>query len=243
MTQYNSLQLGISKRFSSHFSINASYVWSKDMSDGTDETSVLTSTLDASNEYSFHSDYGKAAYDQPQAFHASYLWVSPDIHKWGYLGKEVMSGWSFNGITTLMAGLPINIVSGADTNYDGQAGFDRPDQVGNPNMGGGRSRAQKAAGYFNRAAFAPVPVGTATGLGTTQHNSLFAPGTVETDLSASKTFAIWRENAVQFRADSYNLFRNVNLAAPNTTMSSASFGKITSAAPGRVVELALKYSF
>lgn len=135
------------------------------------------------------------------------------------------------------------MTSGTDTNFDGLSANGRPDQIGNFALGGHRGTAAKAAEFFNIAAFASVPPGTATGLGTTQFDLIPGPGTVNTDLAAAKSFPIWKENALMFRAEAFNVFNNVNLDAPTAVLSSAKDGVITGANPARVLEFALRYSF
>jgi hypothetical protein len=241
-SSYNSLQAVLTRRFAHQFSLQASYVWSKDMADGVDPT-VANTTVSASSSYNFSADYGKAPYDQAQHFVASYVWVSPDIHLWGYVGKEFLSGWQLNGITTLSTGQPFNVTSGSDTNYDGNAATDRPNVTGNPALSG-LGRKQKIAGFFNKADFSAVPVGTATGLGDTQFDMLIGPAFVDTDFSAFKNFTLWREHKLQFRAEAFNLFDNVNLGAPTAVMSSSSFGQISSTIGSpRIIQFGLKYSF
>jgi hypothetical protein len=241
-SNYNSLQAVLTKRFAHQFSLQASYVWSKDLADGVDPTAANT-TVSASSSYNFSADYGKAPYDQAQHFVASYMWVSPYIHHWGYFGKEILSGWQLNGITTIGTGQPFNVTSGSDTNYDGNAATDRPNVIGNPTRHG-LTRVQKIAGFFNKADFSAVPVGTATGLGNTQFDMLIGNAYVNTDFSAFKNFAIWKEHKLQFRAEFFNLFNNVNLGAPTAVMSSSTFGQISSTAGNpRILQFGLKYSF
>jgi len=241
-SSYDSLQASLTKRFARGFSINANYVWSKDMADGVDPTANPITTFSASDEYNFKADYGKASYDMPHHFVASYLWVSPTVHLWGYAGREILSGWRISGITTISTGTPFNMVSGTDTNYDNY-GNDRPNQVADWHLDGGRSRAQKVAEYFNKLAFSPVPVGTATGEGSTQFNLMIGPGRKNTDMSAAKDFIIKGEHRLQFRTDAFNVFNNVNLGNPTAQLNSANDAVINSAAAGRILQLTLKYAF
>lgn len=241
---YDSLQASLTKRLAHDFSINASYVWEKAFSVAADPTNNGLTLITSSDNYHLRADRGKAATDVPQSFKASYVWRSPNIDRLGLVGREILSGWSLSGITTIQTGSPLNIVSGSDTNYDGTSTTDRPNQIADWHMPKGRTRAQKVAQYFNTAAFAPVPVGTANGLGNTQFDIIVGPGAMNTDLAAYKSFALYREHAVLFRAEAYNAFNHVNLGNPGVTMSSpASFGRITSASPGRVMQFALRYSF
>jgi hypothetical protein len=241
-SSYNSLQAALTKRFARSFSVSANYVWSKDMGNGVDPTPNPITTLSASNEYSFTSDYGKAPYDMPHHFVASYLWVSPTVHFWGYVGKEALSGWRISGITTISTGTAFNMLSGVDSNYDSYNN-ERPNQIADWHLPGNRSRAQKAVEFFNTAAFAQVPVGTVTGLGDTQMNLMIGPGKKNTDMSAAKDIAIKGENEMQFRADAFNVFNNVNLGNPTAQLNSTNDGIITSAAAGRILQLTLKYMF
>jgi hypothetical protein len=66
---------------------------------------------------------------------------------------------------------------------------------------------------------------------------------INTDFSAFKNFPAWKESTVQFRAEFFNLFNNVNLSNPNGSMTSSLFGKITGSAAARQIQFALKYTF
>ena len=45
---------------------------------------------------------------------------------------------------------------------------------------------------------------------------------------------------LQLRGEFFNAFNQVTLGAPNTSASSATFGRITSASSGREIQLAMK---
>jgi Carboxypeptidase regulatory-like domain len=241
-SNYNSLQLSLERRLSHGFSLLASYVWSKTLSD-VDSDPASASGTSLVNQNNVHYDYGKSVIDKPQSFVASYIWQLPMVARWGFLGREVLSGWQVNGITTLSTGTPFNVVSGTDTNLDGNSG-DRPNVVGNPIIPGGQSRQAKIAGYFNTSAFAPVPAGVP--YGNAQRDLLIGPGYVDTDFSAFKafTFPLFdRQNTLQIRGEMFNLFNNVNLSSPTATFTSGNFGKITGTNASRVTQFSLRYSF
>jgi hypothetical protein len=48
---------------------------------------------------------------------------------------------------------------------------------------------------------------------------------------------------LQFRAEIFNIFNNVNFELPNNDINSPGFGQIVAAQPGRIVQLALKFQF
>jgi hypothetical protein len=228
---YNSLQMTLTKRLSHHFSLSASYVWSKNIDIG---DSLV-------NQYDITLNRGLSNLDLPQRFVASYIYVLPSLKRWGFAGREILGGWQINGITTLSTGSPFGILSNIDSNKDGVAS-DRPDVIGNPSLGGGRSRAQKIAGFFNTDAYAVPPANAA--YGNAGRNPLIGPGFVNTNLSAFKTFSLWRESTLQFRGEVFNIFNNVNLANPGGTLGTATYGKITATSGDpRIVQFALRYSF
>jgi hypothetical protein len=226
---YHSLQATLTRRFDQHFSIQASYVWSKVISDG----AVV-------NQYDVKSSRGVAAIDVPQTFVVSYIYALPPIHRFGFFGKDLLGGWQLNGVTTVRSGQPFNVTSGTDTNFDNTTN-DRPNVVGIPYLPGGRSRLAQEAQFFNTAAFA-VP-GPGVPYGNAQFDLLFGPSYVNTDLSAFKNFALYRESTLQFRAEAFNVFNEVNFGNPISVESATNFGALTSATSPRILQFALRLSF
>ena len=70
-----------------------------------------------------------------------------------------------------------------------------------------------------------------------------APGVVNFDFSLIKNMKVRERGTLQFRAESFNFLNNVNFGAPGTTFGTSTFGVISSASDGRVVQLALKVAF
>ena len=118
-------------------------------------------------------------------------------------------------------------------------GAQRPNLVGNPDLDPNRPRDELVAEYFNRAAFARPAAGQ---FGTTGPNSLVGPGFSQTDLVLSMRFGVGA-GSVQFRAEIFNLFDQVNFFNPTEPLSSPGFGRLLSARDARIVQLALKYDF
>jgi hypothetical protein len=168
----------------------------------------------------------------------SWVWQAPSLKQSGWLGRELVGGWQLNGIVTARSGMPINFLSGVDSNVDGIA-TDRPDVVGNPVAPSGRSRAAQITQFFNTAAFAK-----AVGLdGTAGRNLIRGPASANWNVAAFKEFQIREHQVFQFRTDFFNFLNEVNLGAPNATLTSPSFGRVTTAANGRVLQFALRYRF
>jgi hypothetical protein len=126
-------------------------------------------------------------------------------------------------------------------------GLDRarswPNLIGKPELSGLGRRA-KISKQFNTSAFAQVPAGVP--YGSAGRNILTAPAYVNTDFSAFKNFPIWEKGILQSRAEAFNVFNNVNLAAPNGVMTSPNFVRISGLVAGsqpRLIQFALPYSF
>ena len=60
-------------------------------------------------------------------------------------------------------------------------------------------------------------------------NSLRGPGRIAIDMGLARTFHVREGQTLQFRAEAFNLPNKVNLQNPNTTMTNATFGRITTA--------------
>ncbi len=94
--------------------------------------------------------------------------------------------------------------------------------------------------------------------GKTARNFLTGPGINNWDMGLAKTFAFNERAGFQLRLDTFNTFNHTQYGIspggligfgggggtnPGTNLGSSSFGKITSASPGRVVQLAGKITF
>ena len=239
-SSYNSLQLTVTRRLVHNFSFQAFYVWSKAMDNlSADPGSATAYSL--SDQYNPGRDRGLSSLDMPQRFVASFIYQLPSVKLWGVAGKELLSGWQINGIETLSTGNPFNITSNKDTNFDTIANTDRPNLIGNPHLDRHRSTAEKVNMFFNTDAYAAPPVGQP--YGNSPRNPLIGPGNVDTDISAFKRFALYRESNLIFRAEFFNLFNNTNLNNPNGVLTAAAFGSITGASSARQMQLALKFEF
>jgi hypothetical protein len=234
---YNALQVTFTRRMSHGFSVLANYTHSKVISLEDDEpTGPASVTFVDSNNLGL--DRSAANYNTPDAAAVSWVWQAPRVNRFGWIGQQAIGGWELAGTMTARSGQPVNILSGVDTNLDGNA-TDRPDVVGNTALGGGRSRAAQITEFFNMAAFAP-----ARGLyGTAGRNNITGPGATTWNVSAFKEFR-YRENLrFQFRTDFFNFFNEVNFGAPNATYTSPKFGQLTSAADPRILQFGLKFLF
>ena len=90
------------------------------------------------------------------------------------------------------------------------------------------------------AAFVPNPTGT---FGTLGRNALRSPGALRVDAAFSREFPITERLRLEARGEGFNVINHANFNAPSTTLSSATFGRITSAGEPRILQFALKLHF
>lgn len=230
-SNYNALQVRAQKRFTSNLSFVASYTWSKTMDFGAFGLPT--------NQYNAASDYGPADFDRQHVFTLAHNYNLPFGKGQRWLNNAhrftegVLGGWQFNGITTVMTGLPFSpmLANNASLNSDMNT---RGDLVGNPTD----SLDQTRNLWYNPSAYAiPAPFM----FGNAGRNSLRGPGLTQMDWSLFKNFAITERTHLQFRWEVFNVFNHTNLALPQNNVDTAQAGQITSiTAPMRNMQFALR---
>ncbi len=230
---YHSMQLSLNRRFTRGFSLLASYTWSKLIDDSSGDGGIAT------DPFNFRNQRGLSNLDVPHRFVGSFIYELPRMKAANAFARHLLGGWDVNGILTFESGTPFTVSSGRDNSFSG-VNADRADLIGNPFLSTDRPRGELVNRYFNIDAFTFNAVGT---FGTSGRNILRGPGNANVDTGLFKSIAITETHRLQFRAEAFNLFNRVNLGNPNANRNAAAFGRITSAGPPRVIQLALKYQF
>jgi hypothetical protein len=254
-SSYNALQVSLKRRFAHGFSMLASYTLSKTLDDvssfnitGSASQSVAGENDLAQNPFDVKSEWGRSMFDARHRLVLSYQWDLPWFkHPENWYG-HILGNWQVNGITTLMSNTPFTVYDSSNPSLQGSApeisGFfsSRPNIVGNPNTGTcpGGVAVRTAGCWFNTNAFAHAATGQ---FGDVGRNTMDGPAFQQWDFSAIKTIPIRESMNLQFRAEIFNIFNNVNFALPNNDINSPNFGQIVAAQPGRIVQLALKFQF
>jgi hypothetical protein len=256
---YNALLTEISHRFSSQFTIDVQYRFSKNIDQGSQDyfTDSYPFDINASN--------GPADFDITHDFKAWGMWTPKffgGVHSWM---EKVVGGWSLSAILDAHSGFPwtptyntrVDLVypnSGYRTlrpgRYSGVAGRDYSNatfQRPNGNFPGG------ALTYFTLPTFSSTGIPPQPGVG---RNSFRGPRYLGIDMTIAKAFGvpkmkIFGEGAMlNLRLDAYNVFNKLNLnPTPNTsistngTISNPQFGQSQGAFAGRIVEIQARFSF
>jgi Carboxypeptidase regulatory-like domain len=238
-SSYNSLQVSV-KRSAKRLTLSIGYTYSKSI----DQASSMADPLDPFN---FEATRGLSAWDLTHNFVATYDYQLP-LERLSRHGHRFTEGWALSGITRASTGFPVTLSTSGDNSLQGS----NPNGVNNrfldlPDYNGAplaiNSNPRNGLFYFNAAAFTPNALGT---LGTAGRRSFHGPGTFNTDLALLRNFQISESKVLQFRLETFNLFNQAQFfgpAAVNGNVDSALFGQVVNAAPPRLMQLALKFTF
>ena len=72
---------------------------------------------------------------------------------------------------------------------------------------------------------------------------LRGPGAFNTNLALAKVFRLRETTELEFRADAFNLFNNVEFLNPDTNIGDLSFGQVSNTADPRILQVALHLKF
>jgi hypothetical protein len=236
-SNYNSLQATVNKRFSKGLQMLLSYTWSRSIDDYSG-SGVSDITLTPGNMVDEHSNRASSDFDRRHRFVASYLYDLPNAYRGSSaFGKKVLNSWSLSGIVTLQSGTPFSIY-----------GQDSAFQATRADLAPGRTLASaiKSSNVADRlnAYFDPTAFAQPAAWGELGRSIIRGPKQINTDLSIMKSIPVTERQRVEFRAELFNLFNNVNWANPINIASSSNFGEVVATTTGpRVIQFALKYEF
>ena len=254
-SNYNALQVQLTRRFTSNVTISANYTWSKAMDQVDDDTTPIP---DAFNR---REEYGPAGFNRTNVFTINYVYLLPKFTRYNQFVKQTLGGWEVTGITRFWSGFPISILS-----YGTNPGNLDGGNYGNATYGTtpyGGVRADYIGGqitpanktwqeYFNPLAFGAAANGT---LGNTGRNFLTGPGVNQWDVSLFKNFNMTESMRLQLRLETFNTFNHTQFSGVNTEISAAAPGlPVTSATIGtagqvnstrdpRTVQIGAKFYF
>ncbi len=240
---YQSAQVRADKRFSHGFSFLVSYVFSKELDDYVLAGPGLTSGTD--NPFNLKLDKGRGVFDHTHVFSMSWLWTQEHKFKNAF-ANHFLEDWNIAAYHTVQSGAPIAFGLGSDIalNGTGQASLEHAElQPGVTYADVGVSHPTRDAfihKFFNTAAFVPLSQMTLGTYGNAGRNFMNGPALINTDFTLMREFPIRERMKTQLRGEFFNAFNQVHLLPPNTTVGSGSFGQITSANPGRVIQVACK---
>ena len=194
------------------------------------------------NPYNLGLSRSISAADISQHFVSNYVYELPFGHGKQFLshgiGSWILGNWQTSGILTFQTGTPISIT--AACNFPGASGLGcYADRLKNGNLPSG---SQSMNQWFDTTAYAS-PAAYSFGNGSRTEPNLRNPGTISFDSVMSRWQPIKERMRLQFRAELYNLLNHPNLGAPSASITSATYGQITSKNGNRTVTMALRLEF
>lgn len=225
---YHGLELEVQRRLSNGLLFNANY------------------TLSSLNGYDFEAsdpvsnpfwryDWGPIGNPRHIA-HMNFVYELPVGHDRRFgstmprLLDAIAGGWTISASGSWQSGTFLTPFTSAGQSPTG-ATTNRADQIGDPTLGGDRSRSERALQWFNTAAFAvpgfvdPNAPRPTRQFGSTPIGSIVGPSFWQMDMVLQKFFPIGRAR-LQLRAEVYNPFNVAMLANPTLDVSSPNFGRI-----------------
>jgi Carboxypeptidase regulatory-like domain/TonB-dependent Receptor Plug Domain len=241
--EWNGLEVQLKHPVGKNLNVSGAYTWAHN-------TTNLTGTIDPYNTSRFHGNAESLNY--PNSGSITVIYALPFfLHSGNVLEKQVLGGWSIDDITTFRSGT--SLTPGLSETDSGLAL--RPDQVPGSSTNGPKTwKNGSSQQWFNTSAFScpgltnGVSCGTfptaSDGLyGNAQTGIIRGPGQELFNTALYKTFNITERAHLEFRAEAFNTFNHTNPGNPNTTLGNANYGKVTSAADPRILELAARVKF
>jgi len=266
-SSFHALQIDVTRRFAHGFQYQLNYQFSRLLSDaaGNGQTNFepLLDINNAKLEKSRPSDFDLTHVFKANAFYQ--LPIGPG-HKLNYKPlSRLLDGWNMSGIFTRESGSPFSIFSTRGTlNRAGRSGNNTavttlnkdqldsllqfrqtgagPYFVGASAIGpDGRAVAPDGAAPFAGQVFFQPGAGT---LGTLQRNYFSGPWVWDLDAHVAKVTKITERQSIELRMEATNVFNHPTWFVGDQTISSTTFGKITSNFFGRrLVQFAMYYRF
>src|ERR1035441_6716280 len=120
--------------------------------------------------------------------------------------------------------------------------FDEPDYSGGP-LHLNHNPRKVGNNYFDATVFSMNALGTA---GNAKRRFFHGPGGDNYDIAVAKSLPLAESKTLLFRVESFNIFNHTQFNGPGSVdgnIGSSTFGNAISAAPPRILQGALKFSF
>jgi Carboxypeptidase regulatory-like domain/TonB dependent receptor len=263
LSNYNSLQVRLEKRYTHGLQYEAAYTWAHALDTASSASLGSVNNGDFQDQRFPQANYGNSDFDVRQRFVFNYIYDLPfgrgrkfASDASGFI-NQILGNWQMAGVLSVATGnyytaTDINDISGGDCG--GTVGYycSRPAVVGNPN-----AKPCVPGTLFNTCAFADdstipgiIPLGT---FGSAGRNIIEGPGYKTWDTSLVKQFPISEQKHFEFRAEFFNVLNHVNylfgqfgaISAEPTPLElgQSSFGYPLAARPPRQIQFALKFYF
>jgi len=238
-SSYNSLEASL-RHTGKALDLMLAYTFSKSI----DQASSIS---DPVNPFNYRLTRALSAWDLPHNLVATYQYEIP-MDRLTHRARLLMQGWAISGITRASTGFPVIMHSDGDNSLMGSLpngvnnhSLDLPDYTPGPlNL---NHDPRNGLPYFNTALFSMNALGTP---GAASRRSFHGPGMVNFDLALLKSVSLSESKLLQFRLETFNTLNHTQFFGPVSVdgdISSNLFGHVVTAAPPRLMQVALKLLF
>ncbi len=232
-SNYNALQINATKRFAHGFHVALAYAFAKWLDTNGENGGFL-------NPYNWKQSYGPDGLQSKHTLTINHVYQLPfgkgePLLSSG-IGARILGGWQFSGVFRYLSGTPFT-ASSPTTNANCASCSVVPDIVGTPVYPGLYGPGQL---YLSPSAFAQERVGTR---GDSGRDNLLAPGQTVYDGNVARKFHIKERMMLEFRLEATNVTNHPHWGSPSATVSSATFGQITTASNPRQATVATRLTF
>jgi len=242
--QFHGLTLSLRRAFANGLSFDFNYTWSHSIDLGSAaESGAGQQGAAIQNIYNVKEFRGSSDFDIRHNISANFLYELPFAHlsnaRWL---KSALGGWQLSSVIRYRSGLPTAVAGDLayNANYwlSSLAIVTAPvktgvgiDQNGNPSIFGNTSASDSFADEL------PGHSGTRAAV---RLASMF-----NTDMTLAKSIKLGREGQrIQFRAEAFNVFNNVNFTNPSLSLTSPlTFGEFQGVTEPRVMQFALRFEW
>jgi hypothetical protein len=246
-SSYHSFQTKLQKRFASGVQFLMSYTVSKLITDIPASLEQLPgSTIqDAGNR---RAERAIAQFDTPQNFWFSAIYELPlgkgkRFANQNRVARQVFGSWSISTVLNYQSGLPLRVTQNNRLLLFNSS--QRPNRVAGVDARNDTSYGDfdpAVNRLFNPAAFTDAGP-NAFGNAASRLSDARGFGIRKEDVAIRKNLHFTEKVRLEFNVQVFNLLNRPQWGLANDNISSSDFGKITSAGPGRFVQLGLKLLF
>jgi hypothetical protein len=217
-TNYESLQVQLTRRFTRGLAFASTFTWGKaeNYQTGAQDGNLLFWSGPV------HRNYSVADFDRTRNFEQTITYELPAGYGHRYFNSGaaayVLGGWKTSVILSALSGLPFQITTTSAT----------PGTTQTVNQSGAYKVTHSVTGAANTTWFDPTVFSApASGVvGNTQRNQFRGPGYFSDNLSLFKSFPVFRESSLEARFDAFNLTNTPAFGLPTATLGT-NLGKIT----------------
>jgi hypothetical protein len=248
-SEYNAAQFIFERRYSNGLTVNANYVFNRNLTSLTDIAETIGQVV---NNRGY--DWGNSNIGFKNKFTMRVNYELPFGKSATGLLKIAIAGWQANAIAFWQSGEPFTVTDGQNLINLPNTSSDRPNMVAGQSC---QASNPSIFDWINYNAFQQQSIGNPGNEGRAQ---CYGPSWRGLDFSFFKDFTIKEKYRLSFRAEAYNITNTPNFALPGAAISTwtvkdnptglptnaGTFGQITATNVGftpRVMQLALKMTF